>query len=58
MQRLAVNISAEDVVALIDKQVRQPRTHRTVSVFYGLLHTLGDISPAFINRLVMRFLSR
>ncbi|MEH6463938.1 MAG: SDR family oxidoreductase [Shewanella psychromarinicola] len=58
MQRLGVNITAEDVVAVIDKQVRQPKTHRTVSVFYGLLHRLSNVSPALINRLAMKFLSR
>ena len=58
MQRLGTNLTAEDVVAVIDKQVRQPKTHRTVSVSYGLLHFLSTVSPAYINRLVMKFLSR
>lgn len=58
MQRLGVNITAEHVVAVIDKQVKHPKTHRTVSVFYGLLHRLSNVSPTFINRLVMKWLSR
>ena len=58
MQRLGTNLTAEDVVAVIDKQVRQPKTHRTVSVSYGLLHSLSTVFPAYINRLVMKFLSR
>jgi ABC-type sulfate transport system substrate-binding protein len=29
MQRLGVNLSAEDVVAVIDKQVRQHKTKHT-----------------------------
>jgi hypothetical protein len=58
MQRLGVNLSAEDVVAVIDKQRRQHKTHRTVSVFYGLVHFLSNVSPAYINRLAMKFLSR
>ena len=58
MQRLGVNITAEHVVAVIDKQVKHPKTHRTVSVFYGLLHRLSNVSPAFINRLAMKWLSR
>jgi NAD(P)-dependent dehydrogenase (short-subunit alcohol dehydrogenase family) len=58
MARLGVNITAEEVVNIIDKQVRKPKTHRTVGAFYGVLHTLSNISPAFINRLVMKFLSR
>ena len=58
MARLGVNITAEEVVKIIDKQVRKPKTHRTVGAFYGVLHALSNISPAFINRLVMKFLSR
>jgi NAD(P)-dependent dehydrogenase (short-subunit alcohol dehydrogenase family) len=58
MDRLGTNLSAEAVVAVIIKQVEHPKTHRTVSVFYGVLHTLSNVSPAFINRLVMKFLSR
>lgn len=58
LTRLGVNITAQDVVSVIDKQVRRPKTHRTVSVFYGVLHRLSNISPAFINRLVMKWLSR
>ena len=58
MKRLGTHLTAEDVVDVIDKQVRQPNTHRTVSVSYGLLHFLSTVSPAYINRLVMKFLSR
>ena len=58
MQRLGTHLTPEDVVAVIDKQVRQPNTHRTVSVLYGLLHFLSTVSPAYINHLVMKFLSR
>jgi NAD(P)-dependent dehydrogenase (short-subunit alcohol dehydrogenase family) len=58
MQRLGANLNAEDVVAVIEKQIRQPKTHRTVSVSYGLLHFLSTVSPSYINRLVMKFLSR
>jgi NAD(P)-dependent dehydrogenase (short-subunit alcohol dehydrogenase family) len=58
LHRLGVNITVQDVVAVIDKQVRRPKTHRTVSVFYGVLHRLSNVSPAFINRLMMKWLSR
>jgi short-subunit dehydrogenase len=58
LERLGTNLTAEDVVAVIDQQVRSPKTHRTVSAFYGVLHALSDISPAFINRYVMKLLSR
>ncbi len=58
MDRLGVNLTAEEVVAVIDKQVKSPKTHRTVSLFYCALHSLSNVSPALINRLVMKFLSR
>jgi hypothetical protein len=58
MQQLGTNLTAQDVVAVIDKQVRQPNTHRTGSVSYGLLHFLSTVSSAYINRLVMKLLSR
>lgn len=58
LERLGTNLTAEDVVAVIEKQVRTPKTHRTVSMFYGVLHALSSISPAFVNRFVMKQLSR
>ena len=58
MKRLGTNLTAEDVVAVIDKQVKSPKTHRAVSIFYGVLHILSNISPTFINRFIMRQLSR
>lgn len=58
LERLGTNLTAEDVVSVIVQQVRAPKTHRTVSVFYGVLHRLSSISPAFINRFVMKVLSR
>lgn len=58
MERLGVDLAAKDVVNVIYKQILAPKTHRTVGLFYGLLHRLGNISPFFINRLVMKYLSR
>jgi NAD(P)-dependent dehydrogenase (short-subunit alcohol dehydrogenase family) len=58
LERLGTNLTAEDVVAVIDKQVKAPKTHRTVSSFYGALHALSNVSPAFVNRFVMKLLSR
>jgi NAD(P)-dependent dehydrogenase (short-subunit alcohol dehydrogenase family) len=58
LERLGTNLTAEDVVAVIDKQVQTPKTHRTVSSFYGALHILSNLSPAFVNRFVMKLLSR
>jgi hypothetical protein len=58
LERLGTNLTAEDVVAVIDKQVKTPKTHRPVSSFYGVLHALSNVSPAFVNRFVMKLLSR
>ncbi len=58
MGRLGVDLKAEDVVNVIYKQIKSAKTHRTVGVFYGLLHRLNNISPFFIRRLMMKFLSR
>ena len=58
MDRLGANLSAEEVVAVIIKQVKSPKTHRTVSLLYSVMHTLSNASPTFINRRVMKFLSR
>jgi acid phosphatase family membrane protein YuiD len=58
LNRLGTNLTAEDMVDVIDKQVKRAKTHRTVSLFYGVLHTLANVSPAYINRLIMKLLSR
>lgn len=58
LEHLGVDLNAEDVVKVIHKQITSPKPHRTVGTFYGLLHRLSNISPFFINRLVMKYLSR
>ncbi len=58
LERMGVNLTAEDVVKVIHRQIKTPKTHRTVGLFYGLLHRLGNVSPFFINRFVMKLLSR
>jgi short-subunit dehydrogenase len=58
MDRLGVDLKAEDVVKVIYKQIQSAKTHRTVGLFYGLLHRLNNVSPFFIRRLTMKFLSR
>ena len=58
IDRMGVNLTAEDVVKVIFRQVENPKTHRTVGLLYGLLHRLANISPSFVNRFVMKFLSR
>ena len=58
LDRMGVNLTTEEVVKVIFKQIESPKTHRTVGLLYGMLHRLANISPFFINRFVMRFLSR
>jgi NADP-dependent 3-hydroxy acid dehydrogenase YdfG len=58
MSRLGVNLTADDVTQVILKQINSPKTHRTVGAFYGLLHRLSNVSPFFLSRLTMKFLSR
>ena len=58
LDRMGVNLTAQDVVKVIHKQMTTPKTHRTVGLFYGVLHRLANVSPFFINRFAMRFLSR
>lgn len=58
MERMGVNLTADDVVRVIQQQIHSPRTHRTVGLFYGLLHRLSNVSPFFISRLTMKLLSR
>ena len=58
LDRLGVDLTAEDVVKVIFKQIKHPKTHRTVGIIYGVLHRLSNISPFTTNRLVMKFLSR
>ena len=58
LQGLDVNLTASDVAQVMYKQIKRPKTHRTVSIQYGILHFLNDISPAVISRLVMKYLNR
>lgn len=58
LERLGVDLDAEDVVNVIYKQILSPKPHRTVGKFYSLLHRLSNISPFFMNRFVMKYLSR
>ncbi|MDO6610679.1 SDR family NAD(P)-dependent oxidoreductase [Shewanella sp. 1_MG-2023] len=58
MTKLGRHLTAEEVITVIEKQVNQPRTHRTVGSLYSMLHCLSSVSPPVINRLFMKVLSR
>lgn len=58
MTRLGNKLAVNDVVLVIEKQVRKPKIHRAVGFQYGLLHLFSSIAPAFVNRIVMKALFR
>ena len=58
LQRLGVHLTAADVAKVIAKQIEKPRTHRVVGMRFGLLQVFNNLSPAFIRRLIMRYLNR
>jgi len=58
LERLGVNIDANDVATVVLKQIKRPKTHRTVSLQFALLYRTSEISPRFITRAVTRFLNR
>ena len=58
MQRLGVNLDASDITAAILAQIKNPKTHRAVSLQFQILYALNQITPAWLNRQMMRFLNR
>lgn len=58
MQRLGVNLDASDITAAILAQIENPKTHRAVSLQFQILYALNQITPAWLNRQMMRFLNR
>lgn len=58
LNRMGAHLVAEDVVRTIAKQVESPKVHRPVGFNYAVLHYISAISPTFLSRLLMRFLSR
>lgn len=58
LQRLGVNLTAEDVVSAVAKQINNPILHRPVSLTFSVLFYLNAITPTWLNRLTMKALSR
>lgn len=58
LKKLGVHLNADDVAQVIVQQTRAPRTHRTVSLQFGLMYRLGQITPRFITRAIVRLLNR
>lgn len=58
IRRMGVRLQAEHIAEAAWQQVQAHRVHRTVGVQFGLLHALGQITPAAITRALMAWLSR
>ncbi len=58
MRRLGVRLEAEQIAEAAWKQAHASTVHRPVGLQFGLLFTLGQITPGWINRLLMGWLSR
>jgi len=58
MRRLGVRLQPEQIAETAWKQAHGDAVHRTVGLQFGLLYLLGQITPGWINRLLMGWLSR
>ena len=58
LRRLGVNLGAEDVAQAVWQQAHKPLVHRPVSLQFKLLYWAGQITPAWLSRLMMAWLSR
>lgn len=58
LRRLGVNLAAEDVAQAVWQQAHRPLVHRPVSLQFKLLYWAGQITPAWLSRLMMAWLSR
>lgn len=57
MEALGVNLTAEDVVRVIAKQIKSPSVHRPVGFQFSLMYLLNTVTPPFISRLCIKYLS-
>ncbi|WP_430461901.1 SDR family oxidoreductase [Thalassolituus sp. LLYu03] len=58
LKRLGVHLNADDVAKAVVRQTESAKTHRTVSLHFGLLYQLGQLSPRSITRAMVRMLNR
>lgn len=58
MRRLGVRLKAEDVAAAVWRQAQSPLLHRPISLQFKLLYWSGQLTPAWISRRIMAWLSR
>lgn len=58
LRRLGVKLRAEDIAAAVWQQAGQSQVHRPIHWLFKLMYWSGQVSPAWVNRLMMRWLSR
>jgi len=58
MRRLGVRLQAEQIAEAAWQQAQGAAVHRPVGLQFRLLHALGQITPGWINRAIMAWLSR
>lgn len=58
LRRLGVKLSAEDIAQAAWQQAHSPQVHRPVSLQFKLLYWSGQLTPAWLSRLIMAWLSR
>ncbi|MGP0175252.1 SDR family oxidoreductase [Pseudomonas sp. NCHU5208] len=58
IRRMGVHLLAEHIAEAAWQQTQVNRVHRPVGVQFRLLHALGQVTPAFITRALMAWLSR
>lgn len=58
MRRLGVKLTAEDIAAAAWQQAQGSAVHRPISLQFKLMYWSGQITPQWLNRLIMGWLSR
>jgi NAD(P)-dependent dehydrogenase (short-subunit alcohol dehydrogenase family) len=58
LQRLGVRLQAEDIAEAAWQQAHSSAVHRPVSLQFKLMYWAGQLTPGWISRLTMRWLSR
>ena len=58
LKRLGVKLKAEDIAEAAWQQAHGTAVHRPVSLQFKLMYWAGQLTPAWVRRLMMRWLSR
>lgn len=58
MRRLGVRLEAGEVAEAVWRQAQRAKVHRPVSLRFRLMYGAAQFAPAWLNRLIMRWLCR